>query len=589
LKHNSMVARLLESVAGHPNFSDWKRKGRLSGGIIKGFCNSLRKESSYTELPSFIYGSAMSQSEEIFNSWLDIQSNNTFKLEGQQEWLSFLKSDQELMEESGFSIEEIQGKAKEVIAQSASMTVKILLNTLIKLHGISQDNLTRASLCYLIKNRGKIPARPENLKAFSMFRSKVIKKIERLSKQLEANVPKARELSRERWLHTLDIASSTAPSSEEVAQEWQNILMEEPDSVPLPITFESCQILKWSKDLQGRLIVQFMGMKGLAFKVYCDNRQLNYYQSFYKDQQTKKDGKNKHSSGLYLLRSAQLIWQSQKGKGSPWDVNNLALHCCIDNRLLTEEGTKEVVEEKSAKLTGLLTAMKSKENLDANQKVFIAQKESTLTRLNTSYNRPSRNVYKGQSNILIGVAMSSQELATIAVLDGISGKVLAYRNIKQLLGDNFGLLNLHHQQRKRLAHIRHKSKMAYSSCKKESELSQYIDKVLTKAIIKVAIEYQAGSIVLPSLKDITESIEIDLQTKAQEKIPNCLIAQKNYMKSCRKNIRKWSYNRLIGNITAVAHCNKLNVELGQQIVRGSPIEQAKDLAISAYSLRQFKN
>jgi len=127
--------------------------------------------------------------------------------------------------------------------------------------------------------------------------------------------------------------------------------------------------------------------------------------------------------------------------------------------------------------------------------------------------------------------------------------------------------------------------LAYQTGDK-SELGEYIDRLLTKAIIELAIKYQAGSIVLPSLKDIRESLDIELQTRAQEKIPNCLEAQKSYMKQYRLSIHQWSYDRLIQNIKAAAHCSRLSIEQGQQPVRGSPTEQAKDLAISAYSLRQ---
>ncbi|HEY9637547.1 MAG TPA: hypothetical protein V6D14_29395 [Coleofasciculaceae cyanobacterium] len=43
--------------------------------------------------------------------------------------------------------------------------------------------------------------------------------------------------------------------------------------------------------------------------------------------------------------------------------------------------------------------------------------------------------YQGQSNILIGVSLGLEKPATVAVVDAMTGQVLAYRSIRQLLGE----------------------------------------------------------------------------------------------------------------------------------------------------------
>lgn len=585
-QHNSLVSLLLREIANHPDFPLWRKKGKLPAGLVKQLCDLLKKEEPYNGLPARLYSSAISEVEEIYASWLAIQHEKEYKLQRQRRWLTFLKSDVELSKESGQTIDQIKSKAAEILAQCGIQPAKTLFNTLINLHNNTEDSLTCAALCYLLKNRGKIPTDPENTKAFNKYQNKVQNKIKRLSKQLENSIPKGRELTRDKWYQTLEIAATRIPESEEIAHKWQDILITDPDLVPLPITFGTNEDLRWSKDVKGRLCVRFNGLTGLEFKIYCDNRQLHWFQRFYQDQETKRASKNQHSSALFTLRSAQIIWIPEEGKGNPWDINHLALHCSIDTRLATEEGTTEVIQEKSLKATTIVTKMREKQELSSTQQACVLRNESTLARLNNSYSRPSRPLYQGQSHILVAVAMRLEEPATVAVIDGTTGKVLTYRSTKQLLGDNYRLLNRQHQEKKRLSHERHKAQRNFTSNRgEESELGKYIDKLLTKAVIEIAKGYQAGSIVLPSLKDIRETIEIEIQTRAQEKIPNCQEAQKKYMKEYRMNIHQWSYNRLIENIAAAAHSNRIVIEQGQQPVKGCPTEQSKDLALSAYHLR----
>ncbi len=68
----------------------------------------------------------------------------------------------------------------------------------------------------------------------------------------------------------------------------------------------------------------------------------------------------------------------------------------------------------------------------------------------------------------------------------ISGKVLTYRSIKQLLGNNYRLLNRQRQQNKALSH---KRKVAQTQAARnqygDSELGEYIDRLLAKEIIAI--------------------------------------------------------------------------------------------------------
>ncbi|BAY18179.1 hypothetical protein NIES21_40230 [Anabaenopsis circularis NIES-21] len=107
----------------------------------------------------------------------------------------------------------------------------------------------------------------------------------------------------------------------------------------------------------------------------------------------------KLSGSLVTLRSAHLLWQQGEGKGEPWKVNKLVLHCTYDARLLTAEGTEEVRQVKTDKAQNEVNEAESNENLDNEQQKRLNKNKSSLSRLKNSFARPSKPAYQGQSNI----------------------------------------------------------------------------------------------------------------------------------------------------------------------------------------------
>jgi IS605 OrfB family transposase len=195
-------------------------------------------------------------------------------------------------------------------------------------------------------------------------------------------------------------------------------------------------------------------------------------------------------------------------------------------------------------------------------------------------------LYQGQSSILVGVSFGLDKPATVSVVDVTKGKVLAYRNVKQLLGDNYKLLTRRRQQQQSLSDQRHKAqKRGAPNEFGESELGQYVDRLLAKAIVAIAQTYQAGSIVLPKFADMREIVHSEIQARAEQKIPGYIEAQEKYAKRYRVNVHQWSYGRLIDTIKAQASKVGIVIEQGEQPIRGSPQEKAKTMAISAYHAR----
>lgn len=185
--------------------------------------------------------------------------------------------------------------------------------------------------------------------------------------------------------------------------------------------------------------------------------------------------------------------------------------------------------------------------------------------------------------------MGLEKPATIAVVDASANKVLAYRSIKQLLGENYELLNRQRRQQRSSSHERHKAQKSFSPNQfGTSELGQYIDRLLAKEIVAIAQTYKAASIVLPKLGDMRENIQSEIQAIAEIKCPGLVEIQQKYAKQYRINVHKWSYGRLIQSIQSKAAQVGIVIEEGKQPVRDSPQDKAKELALSTYHLRLAK-
>ena len=597
-KNTPLVNEILWQINNHPDFEQWQSEGKLPSTLVSDLCKSLKTDPLYAGQPSRFYLSVTKLVNYIYKSWLKLQQRRQRKLEGQEHWLSMLKSDAELLKECECSLDILRKKAKEILSnveteieksKKRKKTQKIPKKSslLFDLYDKTEekDVLTHLAICYLLKNGSKLPKpdKPEDKKKFAQRRRKVEIKIKRLKEQLEGSRPHGRDLVGEKWLETLLTATTTVPQDNAEARAWQDILLTKFKTVPFPITYETNEDLKWHKNEKGRLCVRFNGLSEHTFKIYCDRRQLHWFQRFLEDQQIKKKGKDSHSSGLFTLRSAKLAWREdeKKNTGKPWNDNRLVLFCTVDTRFWSAQGTQIAREEKEAKILKTIDNMKEKEELTVSQQAFIQRKHTTLSKLHNSFPRPSRKLYKGKENMILGVAMGLEKTATVAIVDGSTEDAIAYRNIKQLLGKNYRLLNRQRQQKQALSHLRHKAqKRSADNQKGESNLGEYVDRLIAKAIVELAKEYQVSAIAVPKIEDMREIVQSEIKAKAEAKIPGYEEGQKKYAKQYRINIHNWSYGRLIENITTQASKSGIEITKVKQPVRGSPIEKAKGIAIA---------
>lgn len=606
-KNTPLINELLEQLGKHPDFETWMQKGKLPTGVVDTLCRSLKTNPCFAGQPGRFYYSASTLVDYMYNSYLALQQKRQRQIEGKERWLSILKSDGELEQESGCSLEVIRAKASQILTQVATQSdskqnqppkrkktkkgnanepPSTVFNQLFDSYGKTKDSLRRCALAYLLKNDCQVSEVEEDPEKLAHRRRKTEIGIERLKEQQKSRIPKGRDLTGQKWLEALEIATHNVPKDEDEAAAWQAALLRKSSCVPFPINYGSSTDLTWFKNEKGRICVQFNGLGKYPFEIYCDRRQLHWFQRLLEDWQIDHDNKGQYPTALFTLCSARLVWLEGKEKGFPWNVHRLALHCSIDTRAWTAQGTELIRSEKIAAVEKEIRNKEQKGDLNEKQQERLQRKYSERQRLNNSFPRPSKPLYQGQPSILVGVSFGLEKPATVSVVDVTKGKVLAYRNVKQLLGDNYKLLTRQRQQQQSSSHKRHKAqKRGAPNEFGESELGQYVDRLLAKAIVAIAKTYQASSIVLPKLRDMREIVQSEIEARAEQKVPDYKEGQQNYAKQYRVSVHRWSYGRLSQCIHESAAKVGIAVEIGQQPIRGSPEEKARDLVIAAYHTR----
>jgi hypothetical protein len=596
-KNTPLINSLIQGIVTHEDFETWRLKGRHPADVVSQLCKSLKTEAPFSGQPSRFYASAEKAVNYIFKSWFTLQRRLQQQICGKQTWLTILKSDDELIELCGRDLEEIQDKATQIL-DDAETTIEeqegqdkakpaAIRAHLFKWYDQAKQPLIRCAVAYLLKHGCKIPDQPEDPEKFAHRRRKAEIQVQRLQDQLEARIPKGRDLTGQAWLSTLLTATTTVPKDNREHKQWQDKLLAQPRTIPFPVLFETNEDLVWSQNASGRLCVRFNGLSEHTFQIYCGQRQLPWFQRFLDDQTTKRGSKNQHSSALFALRSARLSWQESDRKGHPWDTHTLTLSCTVDTRLWSAEGTEDVRQEKAADVAQVLTRLNEKGDLSKTQAGYAKRLNSTLERLNNPFHRPSRPRYQGQSHIIAGLSLGWDAPLTLAIWNASTQKVLTYRSLRQLLGQNYSLFLQHRREQPQQSHHRHKAQRQGKDNRfGTSNLGEHLDRLLAKAVVATAQQYGAGSIAIPKLDNIRETLQAEIQAKAEQKAPGSIEGQKRYAKQYKISIHQWSYGRLLDQVASKAAQQGLAIETVKQSWRHSPQEQAKAVAIAAYESRQ---
>jgi hypothetical protein len=610
-RNTPLISELLKQVSQHADFEIWQSKGAIPKQIVTDLCKPLTE--IYPDQPGRCYSSAILMVLYTYESWLAIQQNCRRRIDGKQRWLNVVKSDRESIELSDSTLEAIKQRALEILNQfnaenetrsapnakkrkkSKFVNDPNLMSYLFKAHEATEDIMSHCAISHLLKNDCKISETEEDPEKFAHRIHRKQKQIEEIEAELNARLPKGRDLTGEEFFQTLEIATHQISDSVIQAREWDAKLSTRPASLPYPIIFGSSIDVRWGKTTKGRISVNFNGIdkylkaadpdlkewfkvnKENPFQLYCDRRQLPLFQRFLEDWQAYQANTDTYPAGLLTLSSAMLTWTECEGKGNPWNVNHLSLHCTYDTRLMTADGTLVIQQEKSAK------ALKSLEREKPDPR-----NQSTLDRLKNLPNRPSKQPYQGNPEILVGLSIGLANPLTAAVVNVRTGEVLTYRTPKTLLGDRHHLLNRHRtQQQQNILQRQKNQKRGIRHQPSESELGEYVDRLLSCEVVRLAQQYRADSIVIPSLKHIRELLASEIKAKAEQRCPGSVEAQDKYAKEYQMSVSRWSYNRLIETIHSKALQLGITVESGFQQIRGDPKEQAKDLAIATYHARSL--
>jgi hypothetical protein len=607
-RNTPLVNELLRLVALHSDFLTWRSKGKIPTKEFTKLAKTLDEDSRFNNQPAKFRISAEKTALYTFKSWVAIQKRTQWRLEGKISWLRMLRTNEESIADCGQDLEQIRLKAQALLLQYQSSedsaeSRENLRKSLYQAYDKTEEALCRSAIAYLLRNRCQIPSKTEeDLEKFLKYRRKIENQIKSLTQQLENRLPQGRDLTEERFLNILETATRNDPVDDAEFSRWQSQLLERPDLVPFPIILESNMDLKWFSNEHGKIGLHIGDINEHEFTIGCGQRQLHYFQRFLSDYQTMLASKRQHTSSLFLLRSAKLIWVPSKGQDESWNVHQLYLSCTLDTQLLTAEGTELVKQKVAASTNEKLVKMRGKPDRNDNQDNYIKRLQSTLNKIARPFARPSKPLYRGQSNIMVAVSMGLQSPITAIAIDLTTQQILTYRSTKQLLGDNYRLLNRQRSLQTRQRHLNHNAQKKGSPRQfSNSELGEHLDRLLAKAIVELAQSYRADSIALPKLDQIRLIIQSEVDAMAQQKIPDYLEGQKKYAKQVRINLHNWSYNRLSESIISKAAQSEIAIEYGTQPARASPNvreassrnetlrerneNRAREIALSAYAKR----
>ncbi|PSB17280.1 hypothetical protein C7B65_19260 [Phormidesmis priestleyi ULC007] len=282
-----------------------------------------------------------------------------------------------------------------------------------------------------------------------------------------------------------------------------------------------------------------------------------------------------------------MAWQEGRGEGEPWNLHRLVVSCAIDTDSWAQEGTEQIRQKKASECAEIIACNKVKKNLSKDQEAFLKRRETMLALLDNPFPRPSRPLYQGQPSILAGVSYGLDKPATLAIIDIQTGKAITYRSIRQLLGENYKLLNRYRLQQQRNAHQRHKNqqKGAFNRFG-ESNSGKHLDRLIAHEIVAIAQKYQVSSLILPDLSDIREIVQGEVQARAEQEIPGSIELQRQYALQYRASVHRWRHAQLSQCIGSQAAQVGISIEVVKQPFTGTPQEKPKNLAIAAYQSRK---
>lgn len=116
-KNTPLINELLVQVGKHAEFETWLEKGKIPTELLKTLGKSLKAQERFAGQPGRFYTSAIALVDYVYKSWFALQKRRKRQIEGKERWLTILKSDLQLEQESQCSLNEIRTKATKIISK----------------------------------------------------------------------------------------------------------------------------------------------------------------------------------------------------------------------------------------------------------------------------------------------------------------------------------------------------------------------------------------------------------------------------------------------------------------------------------------
>jgi hypothetical protein len=479
---SALIDELLDRLSQHKDFQIWQQQGNLPDDVLKTCWQELKSSPSYDEkLPSRFFSSIQSNVKIIYASWLSVHRQKQRRLEGLNRLIKIVYSDEDLLDMCQCQFDRLQENAElmlseidKEIANSTKSPSRINLLFTKQPELPEEDIIGRSAIAYLIRHGCKIEPKIESTEKFKKWFRRKQKQAQRLENQLAGHFPRGRDLNDAVFLKVLETATKDEPQDNRELMLWQSQILRDPSPLPHPIEFNSNTDLRWLKlyrkqytckqtaageliesiELTQRLFVEFKGLTqdfNYVFEVYCDRRQIDIFQQFLNDDRLLRNSssKEKYSSSLFTLRSTTLLWDRRESQDryhyhtlpaqtadEPWNTNQLYLHCAIETKSLTAEGMREIQQQKTQKVNNTLAKQSKNTDPSIDQQQSQRKNQTSLALLNRSLPRPSRPIYQGNSQIIVGLIFDPVKPIYLAVVDVTTGKLLPAAVRDNYLGTN---------------------------------------------------------------------------------------------------------------------------------------------------------
>lgn len=263
VEYTLFVDALIEAIINCENFEKWRENGRISRKEIKSLCDQVKANGGFSQLFPRIYTSAILTIGYTFNSWFEVQKKLRLKISGKQKWLNLVIKDIEISQNTDFSSEVIQSRAREILVQveseieenqeSSYSKMSLLFKRLELEDEEALSLLDYRAIVHLLKNSCQVNLEEEDPDRLALRLEKKGIEIERLEQRLNSRLPKGRDPLGNRYEQALENAISLPDPQEnfdtweqdlpsrtaEIARQWK--------SLPYPLLFGSTDDLYWSR------------------------------------------------------------------------------------------------------------------------------------------------------------------------------------------------------------------------------------------------------------------------------------------------------------------------------------------------------